>query len=197
MHNPRIKETIKKSISDHQESFAYVKTDEFHSKFVSALKILYETINNGGCIFTCGNGGSFSDAQHFTAELIVRYKRNRNPLSSITLGCNSSNISACSNDFSYEEIFMREYQALSKLNDCLIAISTSGNSPNIQKIIYYARSKKRNWILLTSDKIKEKSDDGIIIPFPFTSTAAVQECHIFTLQLLCRALEDSIFGIDI
>lgn len=196
MDNFRIKETIEKSISDHQESFSYVKTDEFYFNFNSSLKLLFETINKGGCIFTCGNGGSFADAQHFTGELIVRYKRDRKPLPSITLGCNSSNISACSNDYSYEEIFKREYQAISNKNDCLLAISTSGNSPNIQKIIRYAESNKRNWILLTSEKIKEKPIGGSIISFPYTSTAAIQECHIFTLHLLCRALEDLLFGFE-
>jgi len=100
----------------------------------------------------------------------------------------------CSNDYSYEYIFEREYKALSKNKDSLLAISTSGNSPNIRKVIDYAKLKKRNWILLTSDKIKDEPDGGIVIKFPFTTTAAVQEAHIFTLQLLCRSIDDLILG---
>ena len=163
-------------------------------KFSDSLKMIFNSIQNQGCILTCGNGGSFSDAQHFTAELIVRYKRDRDPLPSITLGCNSSIISACSNDYSYEYIFERDYKAISKDNDTLLAISTSGNSPNIRKTLEYANDKRRNWILLTSDKIKNEPKGGIVIKFPFLSTASVQEAHIFTLHLICRSIDDLILG---
>jgi len=191
-----LKYTLEKSIKNHELTFAYLKTNDFHERFIKSLKILYETIKEDGCIFTCGNGGSFSDAQHFTAELIVRYEKIRKPLNSITLGSNFSNITACANDFSYENIFQREYEALSSNKDSLIAISTSGNSSNILELINYAKNKKRNWILLTSDKISEIPSGGIVIPFPFTSTAAIQECHIFTLHIFCRALESLIFDLD-
>ena len=124
----------------------------------------------------------------------MRYKRDRQALSSITLGCNSSNLTACANDFKFEDIFKREYQALSRNVDTLILISTSGNSKNIQNILNYAISENRNWILLTSDNLKEKPKGGIVIDFPFTSTAAVQECHIFYLQLICRAIDSLLLG---
>lgn len=195
MEKNNLKIKFEESLRDHEISFAYLKTKDFYDKFNSCLKMLYTTIKEDGCIFTCGNGGSFADAQHFTAELIVRYQKTRNPLKSITLGSNLSNLTACSNDISFDDIFQREYQALSKSNDSLIAISTSGNSSNIKKIINYAKNKKRNWILLTSDKIREIPTGGIVVPFPFTSTAAIQECHIFTLHILCKALEDLIFGL--
>ena len=189
-----VKNIFEESIRDHELSFSYLKTIDFYKKFDRALKMLYETIQNDGCIFTCGNGGSFADAQHFTAELVVRYKRTRSPIKSVTLGSNFSNITACSNDFSFEDIFQREYQALSNSNDSLIVISTSGNSSNIKKVIEYAKNKKRNLIFLTSDKTNEIYEGGVIIPFPYTSTAAIQECHIFTLHILCRALDELIFG---
>ena len=83
---------------------------------------------------------------------------------------------------------------LSKDNDTLIAISTSGSSKNIRNILDYAISKNRNWIFLTSDKILDKPEGGVVIEFPFTTTAAVQECHIFYLQLLCRAIDSLILG---
>ncbi len=194
MDDINLSEIIDKSLRDHYATMSFAESINFNAKFSDALKMIFESIKNGGCIFTCGNGGSFSDAQHFTAELIVRYKRDRNPISSLTLGCNLSNLSACSNDYSYEYIFEREYKALSKNKDSLLAISTSGNSPNIRKVIDYAKLKKRNWILLTSDKIKDEPDGGIVIKFPFTTTAAVQEAHIFTLQLLCRSIDDLILG---
>lgn len=197
MNNIKIKNIIKASVDDHKKTFSYVLTDEFENKFKESMTMIYKSINLGGCIFTCGNGGSFSDAQHFTAELIVRYKRNRKPLASITLGCNSSNLTACSNDFRYEEIFKREYEALNKKEDILIAISTSGNSKNIINILNYAIAKNRKWILLTSDRLIEKPKGGIVIEFPFTSTAAIQECHIFFLQLICRSIDSLLLGGDI
>lgn len=196
MNNKDIKNLIKKSSDDHNRSFSYVFTEQFERKFKASLEIISNSISTGGCVFTCGNGGSFSDAQHFTAELIVRYKRHRDPLPSITLGCNSSNLSACSNDFNFEEIFRREYSALSKQEDALIAISTSGNSRNILNILNYASSKNQNWILLSSDKLEQRPEGGVIIEFPFTTTAAIQECHIFFLQLICRALDCTILGND-
>ncbi len=194
MYNLSISGIIDQSLKDHKSTISYVESNDFNVKFSDSLKMIFDSIQNQGCIFTCGNGGSFSDAQHFTAELVVRYKRDREPLSSITLGCNLSNISACSNDYSYEYIFERDYKALSKKEDTLIAISTSGNSPNIRKVLNFANEKKRNWILLTSDKIKNEPSGGIVIKFPFSSTAAVQEAHIFTLHLLCRSIDDLILG---
>ena len=197
MDKIEIKRIIEKSKDDHLKTLSYINTGDFNSKLSESIDIIYESLQSKGCIFTCGNGGSFSDAQHFTAELVIRYKRDRYPLSSITLGSNFSNLSACSNDYSFDEIFKREYIALSKINDILLAISTSGNSRNIRNIIDYADQKKRKWILLTSDKIIDNPKNGIIIKFPFTSTAAVQESHIFTLQLICKAIDDLILGTDL
>ena len=196
MNSKDINDLIKKSSDDHNKSFAYVLTDKFAGELKDSINMIYSSINSGGCIFTCGNGGSFSDAQHFTAELIVRYKRDRVPLSSLTLGCNSSITTACSNDYDYEQIFKREYSALSKKEDTLIAISTSGNSKNILNILNYANSKNHNWVLLTSNALKQRPKGGVIVEFPFTTTAAVQECHIFFLQLICRALDSIILGSD-
>tara|TARA_Y100000589_G_C27053835_1_gene588456 strand:- start:159 stop:746 length:588 start_codon:yes stop_codon:yes gene_type:complete len=194
MINNDFKNLIKSSIDDHNKSLSYVNSVKFEKTFEEIVNKIFKSINSGGTIYTCGNGGSFSDAQHFTAELIVRYKRDRDPISSLTLGCNSSNVTACANDYNFEEVFLREYRAFSKKEDILIAISTSGNSKNIAQIINYATSKNQNWILLTSDQLRERPKGGIIIEFPFTSTAAVQECHIFFLQLICRALDFLILG---
>ncbi len=197
MDNFNIERTIKNSFQDHKTTFNYINSKEFHEKFVKAIDTISETFKNQGSILTCGNGGSFSDAQHFTAELVVKYKRERVPLSSITLGSNLSNLTACANDYSFEEIFKREYMAISKSKDTLIAISTSGNSKNIRNIIDYVNSLERNWILLTSNRIENEPKGGIVIDFPFTTTAAVQEAHIFTLQLICRCIDDLILGEEI
>ena len=86
--------------------------------------------------------------------------------------------------------------AISNDRDILLAISTSGNSKNIRNIVDYASYLERNWILLTSDRIENKPEGGIVIDFPFTTTAAVQEAHIFTLHLICRAIDDLILGVE-
>ena len=194
MDNLNLKEIIEQSVKNHNKTFAYVNTIEFYEKFAKSVSMIYQTLKSGGCIMSCGNGGSFSDAQHFTAELVVRFERDRNPLSSITLGSNFSNLTACSNDYSYDEIFKREYKAISKDNDVLIAISTSGRSKNIINLINYAIEKKRKFIFLTSDKFEKNLKGGVVINFPFTTTAAVQESHIFTLQLICKSIDDLIIG---
>ena len=194
MDNSFIKKIISQSIEDHNKTFSFVNSVEFSENFRKSLKMIYETLQNDNCIISCGNGGSFSDAQHFSAELVVKYKRDRVPLSSFTLGCNTSILSACSNDYSYDETFKREYQAISKNNDTLIAISTSGNSPNIRRVIDYANQLERKWILLTSEKIKNEPLGGVVIKFPFTTTASIQESHIFFLQLICRAIDFLILG---
>lgn len=194
MDNFNLKNTIKESIKDHEKTFTYVSSLEFQEKMKNTIDMVYESIQTNGTILSCGNGGSFSDAQHFTAELVVKYKREREPLSSITLGCNLSNLTACANDFSYENVFKREYIAISKKNDTLIAISTSGNSSNIRDVLDYAIDNKMKWIFLTSDVVKNEPKGGIVFKFPFTTTAAVQESHIFTLQLICRMIDDLILG---
>ena len=185
---------IKASSADHLESFSYINTEEFRQIYDLTLNMIYSSTNNGGCIFTCGNGGSFSDSMHFTAELMVRYVRDRRPIKSITLGSNLSCLSACSNDYSYDQVFKRDYEALSNDNDTLIAISTSGQSKNILNVINYASSINRKWILLTSNRINEEPKGGLIVKFPFTTTAAIQECHIFYLHLICRGLDSLILG---
>ena len=194
MDNFNLKKIIQDSINDHEKTFLYVNSQEFYEKIKNTIDMVYESIQRGGSILTCGNGGSFADAQHFTAELVVKYNRDREPISSITLGCNLSNLSACANDYSFEKVFKREYIAIGKKNDTLIAISTSGNSKNIREVLDYANDNKLKWIFLTSDSVINEPKGGIVFKFPFSTTAAIQESHIFTLQLICKAIDDLILG---
>ena len=99
-----------------------------------------ESLNNGGKIIFCGNGGSFGDSQHLAAEFISRLRFDRSPLASIALGTNSSNLSAIGNDYGYDKVFTRELLALGKKEDIFIPISTSGNSPNVIDAIKSAKS---------------------------------------------------------
>ncbi|KGG16331.1 MULTISPECIES: SIS domain-containing protein [unclassified Prochlorococcus] len=184
------------SYSDHIQTLDFVKSDNFSVLFKQSIDLIYSKIIKGKNIFSCGNGGSFSDSQHFIAELVVRYKRERKPFSAYALGANQSVVTASGNDYCYEDIFLREFKALSRKDDLVVGISTSGTSRNILKVIEYASENSIDWILLTSDLNTIQHSDGIIIDFPWTTTASIQESHIFFLHLLCRALDELVLGND-
>ena len=113
------------------------KLIKLEKKIVSAIEIMTETISNGGKIMICGNGGSAADAQHLAAEFLIRLRSNvnRRPLPALSLASDTSTITACGNDYSFEDIFSRVFNAISLKNDILFIISTSGNSKNIIKVL--------------------------------------------------------------
>ena len=113
-------------------------------EIVESINLIYKTINLGGKIFLCGNGGSAADAQHLAAELVVRLRPNinRRGLPAIALSADTSYITACGNDYGFKNIFSRGLQALSKKNDLLIVISTSGKSENIIEALKYSKKIK-------------------------------------------------------
>ncbi|MDA8630452.1 D-sedoheptulose 7-phosphate isomerase [Flavobacteriaceae bacterium] len=152
-----------------------------------------ESLNNGGKIIFCGNGGSFADSQHLSAEFVSRLRFERAPLSSIALGTNNSNISAIANDYGYEEVFSREIESLGKEADLFIPISTSGNSKNVLRAIESAKQKKIKTIGLTGkDGGKMKKICDVII-VPSDSTEKIQEVHIMLGHIVCSLAEKNIF----
>ena len=161
---------INKIISEIEESIK-VKSDIINDKSL-LLKIerlaneILTSINNGGKIMFCGNGGSFADSQHLAAEFVSRLRFDRAPLPSIALGTNSSNITAIANDYGYEEVFSREIIAIGKEGDILIPISTSGNSKNILKAIKSAKDKQIKVIGLSGKNGGEMKNlcDLILVP---------------------------------
>ena len=170
-----------------------VKDDVFQKKYQSWIKKFISTIKSGGTIYICGNGGSFAHAQHLTAELVVRYKLNREPIKSVCLGSNQANLTAIGNDLSFEEIFSRELSGLYHSNDIVLILSTSGNSPNVIKVAEYVRKMGGNAIsLLGKDggKLKEITDHFII---PFHKTNLIQELQILIGHSICNELEEYIF----
>ena len=116
----------------------------FEDKINLSIKKIVGSLRKGGKIMLCGNGGSAADAQHLAAEFIVRLnpKINRKPYSAISLAQDTSTITACGNDYSFEDIFLRTFKALYKKSDILIVISTSGNSKNIIKLLKFSKQKK-------------------------------------------------------
>lgn len=162
-----------------------------HTSLIQDIgKTLAEILKNEGTIFWCGNGGSASDSQHLAAELVGRFKKNRRALRSIALNTDTSVVTCIANDYSYEDIFSRQIEALARKGDFLIAISTSGNSKNILNALIGARELGvKTLALLGKDggEAKKIADDSLIVSSE--STARIQESHILIGHILCEIIE--------
>lgn len=154
---------------------------------------MVECLRDGGKIMACGNGGSAADAQHFAAELIGRFERERQELAAIALTTDTSILTAVGNDYSYDEIFSKQVRGLGKKGDILIGISTSGNSKNVIKAIEAAKKMGIKIIALTGNgggKIGSLLDkDDIHLCAPSTRTARIQETHLVLLHALCDGVD--------
>lgn len=150
-------------------------------------------LKDGGKIIFAGNGGSFGDAQHLSAEFTSRFKFDRAPLASLALGTNSSAMSAIGNDYGYDEVFARELLSLGHKKDIFVPITTSGNSPNILKAIDVANELGIKTVGLTG--ACEGKIDALCgcICVPSTSTARIQESHILIGHILCGLVEEAYF----
>lgn len=157
-------------------------------------QICLRSLQSEGKIIFAGNGGSFADAQHLSAEFTSRFMFDRRPLASVALGTNSSTISAIGNDYGYEQVFARELQALARPQDLFIAISTSGNSPNILASAEVARSLGIATIGLTGQSGGKLAQLCECIRVPAADTARIQECHILIGHIMCCLVERAYFA---
>ena len=151
------------------------------------------SLRAGGKIIFAGNGGSFADAQHLSAEFTSRFLFDRTPLASIALATNNSAISAIGNDYGYEQVFARELQGVAKSEDVFIAISTSGNSANILAAVRVAKElgvKTIGWTGASGGQLKQICD---CISIPSIDTARIQECHIVIGHIVCGLVEAEYF----
>ncbi len=164
--------------------------DAVAGEFEAALATLAAAVRGGGKILFCGNGGSAADAQHLATELFVRYVRDRNPIAAIALTTDSSALTAAGNDYGYEHVFARQVHALGREGDVLVAISTSGHSPNVLGALEQARALGMRTIGLSG---RDGGDMGplcdVLIVVPARDTAHIQEMHITIGHMLCGALE--------
>lgn len=167
--------------------------DRLISQIVDVASRCVESLKIGGKIIFCGNGGSFADAQHLSAEFTSRFQFDRPGLASIALGANSSAITAIGNDYGYENVFSREIEAIANAADIIIAITTSGNSSNILKALEAAKKKGVFTVVLTGSGRGKLADDAITLNIPSKDTARIQESHILIGHIICELVESDIF----
>jgi len=163
-----------------------------------AVDLIFAALANNGKVLACGNGGSAADAQHFIAELVGRFERERLPLAGIALNTDTSIMTAVGNDYGYERIFERQVSALGQPGDVLVAISTSGNSPNVALSIEAAHERDMHVVALTGKGGGSIGDllgaEDIHLCVPSERTMRIQEVHIVLLHALCDGIDALLLG---
>ena len=188
--------TLRKTITSQLRDSARVlsATTKLAPELENAADALISAYRRGNKIMTFGNGGSACDAQNFADELVGRYERNRPPLPALSLTVNTSDLTSIANDFGYDQVFSRQLEAHARPGDIAVAISTSGNSPNVLKAAAAARKLGLLTIGLsgqTGGRLKALSD--ICIRVPSDRVARIQEAHITIIQIWCGIIEDALF----
>jgi D-sedoheptulose 7-phosphate isomerase len=186
----QIQAQIKSSLSVKEKVLADVN---IQNDLIDLINACLSALQQGGKIIFCGNGGSFADAQHLSAEFTSRFMFDRAPLPSLALGTNNSAISAIGNDYGYEYVFSRELQSIATEKDVFVGISTSGNSKNVIAAIEVANELSVPTFVLTGatgGKIKGMCRTLCV---PSNDTARIQECHILLGHILCGMVEEKYF----
>ena len=163
-------------------------------KITSFADITVQCLKQGGKIIFAGNGGSFADAQHLSAEFVSRFMFDRAPMASLVLGANNSTISATGNDYGYERVFARELEGLAKVGDVFVPISTSGNSANIVAAVEQANKIGLITLAFTGANGGKLASLCDCLCVPSTQTPRVQECHIMLGHILCGLVESDFFS---
>jgi D-sedoheptulose 7-phosphate isomerase len=188
-------------VAAHFEESAKLKLSASQSlaaPIVRAGLVLAEALESGGKVLACGNGGSAADSQHFAAELLNRFERERAPLAAIALTTDTSTLTSIANDYAYEQVFSKQVRALGRRGDVLLAISTSGNSANVIAAMHVAREAGMRVIALTGNGGGKMAAllgaDDVHLCVPHKVTARIQEVHLLVLHCLCDAIDLRLFG---
>lgn len=185
----KILKAFKESISVKQKF-----VDENIDTIIEVSRLIADTFNRGNKLLLFGNGGSACDASHIAAEFVNRFKKERPAFPAIALNTDMAVITSIANDYDYVNIFVRQLKALAQDGDLVIAISTSGTSPNVIKAVDAARKKKLKTIAMTGgkgDKLAVKSD--YVFAIPSNNTPRIQETHITLAHVLCQMVEEILF----
>ncbi len=164
----------------------------------AAVQAILASVTSGGKVLACGNGGSAADAQHFAAEFVGRYERERPELAAIALTTDSSILTAIANDYDYKSIFAKQVRALGGAGDVLLAISTSGNSANVLAAIEAAHEREMVVVALTGkgggamSQVLRETD--VHISVPHDRTARIQEVHLLALHCICDGVDAQRLG---
>ena len=169
--------------------------EKISPKINKVIKKLYSCLKSGNKILICGNGGSAADAQHMTAEMLIKLRTNiiRNPIPAMSLAMDTSTITACGNDFDFKNIFLRPFQALADKKDLLFCFSTSGNSQNIIRVLKEAKKRKIYSISLLGNYgglAKKYTNLPLIVKS--NDTANIQEAHVFLSHYILKNVEDRV-----
>lgn len=190
-------------ITEHFNDSAQTKLQSLEllaGPIAQAVQTMVESLMAAGKILACGNGGSAGDAQHFAAELVGRFERERPELAAIALTTDTSILTAVANDYAFEQVFAKQVRALGQAQDVLLAISTSGNSANVIEAIRAAHDREMRVVALTgkgggqiADLLAERD---IHICVPADRTARIQEVHLLTVHCLCDGIDCLLLGAD-
>jgi D-sedoheptulose 7-phosphate isomerase len=176
----------------------YAAAEVLSKPIADAVSAIVGCITSGGKVLACGNGGSAADAQHFAAEFVGRFERERPGLAAVALTTDTSILTAVGNDYSFEQIYSKQVQALGAPGDVLLAITTSGNSGNVVAAVEAAHAKDMTVIALTGHKggkMRELlSETDVHICVPHDRTARIQEVHLLVLHCLCDAVDLQLLG---
>ena len=192
-----------KRINNHFTDSAQVKLKAMEVLAVplsEAGQLMASCLKHDGKILACGNGGSAADAQHFSAELLNRFEMERPPLAAVALTTDSSTLTSIANDYDYDEVFSKQVTGLGREGDVLLAISTSGNSPNVLRAIEAAHERKMKIVALTGKQggkmtgLLRAGDINLCVPSD--STARIQEVHLICLHCMCDAIDCLLLGVE-
>ena len=184
--------TIHQNFADHLHTVGLVR-ETLDTSIQLIGEHLAGVLSSGGTIFWCGNGGSAADSQHLAAELVGRFKKNRRALRSIALTTDSSVLTCVANDYSYDDVFARQIEALGRPGDVLVGLSTSGNSENVLRALRVSKEMDLTTIALLGKDggaAKGLADQALLIPSD--STARIQEAHILIGHILCALIEQEL-----
>lgn len=189
MQNPS--ELIQSVVTRHVDALQGCM-DLHHDAIIAVADDLADIFKSGSKVLSCGNGGSACDAMHFAGECVGRFVNDRQAWPALALSADPGILTAIGNDYGFDHVFARQVEAHGKAGDMLIAISTSGASPNVLKALDTAKSQNLKTVLLTGEKGKNVSNADVVIWVPSPITAHIQEVHITLLQLIIALTENKL-----